>query len=1648
MAKRRIGCDTLKITNPKLAALLGKTEFTSLSALMKAVPIGKEVVTEFSGDQPILIRLSGLRFTSSGQLIMQGTSASGGRYHVDIDRLLEVVPKGKARAKVLDKYPGLNTPDVAPAASSREEALSPRNKFINRMDNPDPSVKWIKYETTTGQDVESDEQNLLKADPRIELKHQVSQNPGAYQFFIVSTNGGQELAAVQSAQYRAARFKKGSPLTSDEILALAPQSDAGPVTLPMEGSINGGGTFFGRQHDERISIYMRETGATRKEAELFYSQGASRLEAARRRALTSPVEVGVTSVSPGMWTGNRIPLGEMQSATAFVNKEGPLAGRIFIRTQVGDSEVDIPAVMMQITDAYPEEVLDSIAEKFFSAESTGTVVVNGEVREVFSPELTADELAFFETLFGTSHRGRLWVDKRTGSLRVGMARVKDLTTFKSQLANLWPIATNKMRAPDSVTTDYQNGKFVQMRTADWLHNNLFTEGTPWKMEVDGKVVEVPYSANRYFVLDVPTFTAEAAPQAAADVTADATTETVTVNPKQRLADAYNSLAANKASFDTLLTDSSDHARAIKLAFPQAFGRFFTNSFLYNAVVNRKMKVVIGANGRLTIDRLVDNMMAYERSYSADLADAIEGVVYADMLQIREALDAGLEPAPSVHPAVIRFLGSGTDLQEAARNASRFIVTDMVASFKGRLQSDKHEQAIAFVENMVSDLLEYGSPVVENRPDGTGAVSTADVWQWPTIVGIDLSKSTGMEHVPTVTLVTAYRSDRRAISPELLRGIYIAANRWTAEMEDAYRKLIAGESTAIPWPAEVDLVYSGPGKIKMSLSPPANPASMTAVGFDGKFEVLNPSVQADSELLSQMALQSASISLPEDVGNLSVQFIGTKGIGPASNMNVSTGLEVTDTFMQRLADIQDSELTPEAFTEQRHIDIVNMLGQSFGIRLLMTNPNVSVEQAREYAKYIGDERFKFTRPASHKSFSITESSARLIADGRKRFSIRGIQIAANRPGLVKIGDEFYDIRELPATTLEGLVAHTGLTPALVEQAFTGDGSELFSDLATSFFRAGGEARIFRFVRLTSNDPVPTAVPVPTDGPADTAKVAEAIEAIEAETAVEVEQIPEAAQAPDIPETTAFYETAPVNTPNATKAPVQRVSKDFKERLKKVVSAIFTFDDLTPVRTIAGEFGLTLAPEERAEVLQWAGHTEWTEETDDIFANGYIKYLFGHGKSIIGRIFDKFSAWVLKMLGGADAFEKSSPQINPAMSIIYNKLTDRFSEATKEKAAAIRDKVESSQTPTEVLTELPMEATVVFSDVEIQEAIDVWLTEEAPAQSQQEVVFAPVSGKTQQAIPFTLRSKGNRLINVPTASVFALMSPEDDMRNPANRSGESFTNAERYLSNYADDQRWIDRKTGERTAQTVELEAPIAFLDKGILRFQNGRHRLAAGAALGYEEVTLEVAAKDAEAIIAALAAGKTSDEVVQVAEGVYEYGGERVFMVPTANEAMPGMIVVGRATYEAYQRLSAEEAQAPATQAQIYEIRKRRLLGTFSPAQRELEAQSNFRLESGDSGVADGKPFRIISTRRVNKEQLVTVEFDGETDVIKRDDPEYQVFVEAKTKSPLQPIGDITSTPELYIRKKAAERITSREATPATTVASQPTKPTGPLNLNC
>ena len=118
--------------------------------------------------------------------------------------------------------------------------------------------------------------------------------------------------------------------------------------------------------------------------------------------------------------------------------------------------------------------------------------------------------------------------------------------------------------------------------------------------------------------------------------------------------------------------------------------------------------------------------------------------------------------------------------------------------------------------------------------------------------------------------------------------------------------------------------------------------------------------------------------------------------------------------------------------------------------------------------------------------------------------------------------------------------------------------------------------------------------------------------------------------------------------------------------------------TPVHEMAHVFEHYLTDQERNDILDWAGHTNWTTETSEKFARGFEKYL-AEGKVSNPKLqeaFEQFKEWLTEIYNnivGSDI----DVELNEKMSNLYDSMLEETVEETVEETTPVEEEIDMGE-----------------------------------------------------------------------------------------------------------------------------------------------------------------------------------------------------------------------------------------------------------------------------------------------------------------------------------------------------------------------------------
>ena len=118
--------------------------------------------------------------------------------------------------------------------------------------------------------------------------------------------------------------------------------------------------------------------------------------------------------------------------------------------------------------------------------------------------------------------------------------------------------------------------------------------------------------------------------------------------------------------------------------------------------------------------------------------------------------------------------------------------------------------------------------------------------------------------------------------------------------------------------------------------------------------------------------------------------------------------------------------------------------------------------------------------------------------------------------------------------------------------------------------------------------------------------------------------------------------------------------------------------TPVHEMAHVFEHYLTDQERNDILDWAGHTNWTTETSEKFARGFEKYLAGGKVSNpkLQEAFEQFKEWLTEIYNnivGSDI----DVELNEKMTNLYDSMLEETVEETVEETTLEEESIDMGE-----------------------------------------------------------------------------------------------------------------------------------------------------------------------------------------------------------------------------------------------------------------------------------------------------------------------------------------------------------------------------------
>jgi len=729
----------IKVTNPSLAKVLGNDEFESFEAFKTAINPGEELLVHDPNGHFIA---TFQKFSFPGGKLKVHYRDSTGNGQSSIDEIL-----GKATIELLQENSGnldtlaqariLQLPQDVPPTNRQEqlEAI---------YDPSDSSIKFLQFESTTGQDVANDFEGALDGKPstlaKMELKQKIADAPHLYRYFIVKDNAdyfneegieptGEVLLVVYAEPVTSEQARLGRALTQGELkrYAVKVQGSDNIYTLPLESD-----RFFDRNHDERVAIYADKFDVSIEEADRHFIDGAKRMREARMRAANQPVEVRVNSVSQGSYA-----IGETVSIQQLARKNGLRPETIVFRVSTKKSEVT-GRVYAEWNDGSRKFSMLTVPKSIRSMYGTQFIWDTYQ-------EKSLEGLAFLESLFGTNTRQRGPYLKNNVLMFKGQ-EIRSFDELNTALdAGDWPMLTNKVRA--GISTLYRNGEFITVPNGEFIESHVDADGNFWIHNG----IPVPYTANRYLYLKIP----------------DDTVGQRIVTPLHHQGRILGNLFLDPAEYDRISVSDDPRDVAYKLANPVFFTKQFKASESY---------VRLRKRGRVNIESSPLSTTTISYPVGGKYFGSKSVVTRRIPSLLQRYIDAGV-PTPFQNIAEFNAYVNA-QVEEATKQGIE--LGDVGTTFN-QMFTHFANQAIADVERKIL----FGQlGAVGNYADGT-----LEYWNAQPATASASEYFTNQRRIPLPTLVHRKSDGPALMTIDAYRDITMAMGVWTSANETEYQSLV-------------------------------------------------------------------------------------------------------------------------------------------------------------------------------------------------------------------------------------------------------------------------------------------------------------------------------------------------------------------------------------------------------------------------------------------------------------------------------------------------------------------------------------------------------------------------------------------------------------------------------------------------------------------------------------------------------------------------------------------------------------------------------------------------------------------------------------------------------------------------------------------
>lgn len=1016
MAKRKLNCQ-LVITDPDLLKVLDRDTFESYVDFTNSFPFNRDIVLSI-GSGVFVGRINS--FGARGSIFVLNYSSFDGIGDTTPDGIL-----GFATQEMLEKYKGEIDPKyLSSLIESKDESATPNTpealqetQEIKEEANFNPSyskIAYKKFEKTTGQDVESEENQTLKSDDTtaalIELKDIVATDPNPkanFRIFIIPNQDGvadEGLVVVDSFAYETKRSALGRELTAKELFEISVNTSKGQVLIPLEGasplSDKKDDTFFGRGHDARLDIAVEKLGfRTKEEADNFYKEGRKRLRDARNQSHSQPVEVLIDSVSQGNSPEESLSKEEFQDKYELddLHYEHRRFGRgkdtysnVVLVGRSNGREVSVPVKAKTIEEVVGRGFLSEIIKKYLNN------------------ELSPLEKAFLSSLFISKRfAGKISFNEK--GLFFGTELITSEEDFFEKLSEAPYPSFNTKSKIEQEQVIYKDGQLQTVSGPQFLDQFTETDGGLWKQGG----VPVSFKANRFIYIG---FKQEIKP-------------TLTTTHGM-VGSQLNEIVP---SIPELYNDPSPRAALIRSLFPRLFTPEFLASLRFKHYVSGAIKS-LNLDNYFTRSNLSEFPLVIKSYIVADLISMVNGETKVPSIDIPDIYDLFVITRDTKEEDILKQVDEMMPDIEALVEA--YLLGKMKELPANKRGGNTKLRLINELIKETEDRILFG---VKSGVTGNSPTTSVEYWEnvptQPSIQG-----TIGGERLPSHSQESLL-TDEDVVTLDTYRDIMMASGLWTNEMEEMYRKELKGEQ-GFNKPLTLEFAYNSP----------------RGVNFTAKSKVLVPSQLSESEQVTHRALlvEGAGFGFKENRGTILLPYmvLNPKEISLEDERDISmlTNLESSNIDLS----------TPEF----RHA--VKVLGRKWARMLFAKHPNTSKAEINRLAKHHNVK----TPATEFIEFPMQESSKGAIKSGLKTVTAR--QVGLNPQGVLEIDGEKYDVRFQGNLNLQESLKETGMTQDEFIKNLTGNpeanSESIFDPGMLEFLNGSTKRAIFTFHKLGASPKV--------------------------------------------------------------------------------------------------------------------------------------------------------------------------------------------------------------------------------------------------------------------------------------------------------------------------------------------------------------------------------------------------------------------------------------------------------------------------------------------------------------------------------------------------------------------------------------------------